>query len=266
MGNSTMSNTIEKVYQSHYDRLYTLAFRMTGSHHDAEDVLQTAFLHALKGWEKFRGESSVYTWLYRIVCNAAKQYRRKAEKLPVEVYAEEQGLAESEVYRHINSYGQVEEKALVEATRETCLQMFMNCMPPKYRAVFTLRCMLHLDVDETARVLEISRESVKTNLHRARKAIRDHMEGRCSLIRPGAPCDCRSFAGYLRATCKEDLALPIITVKTKERQAKKEFETELSDILGIERLYDTRVLPPSFDGFLERVEKKVKEQKKLLRY
>jgi RNA polymerase sigma-70 factor (ECF subfamily) len=207
----------ENLYKKYYRRLYTLAFRMTGSADDAEDVLQTAFLNAYSAYGNFRGESSPYTWLYRIVVNTAKRYVRFREKLPITEYAEKNDTTEAEVYAHINSFGRVEDEVLVTLTRETCLQMFMNCMPDKYRAVFTLRRILHCSTSETAEILEISEDAVKTNLHRARRIIRDHFEGRCSLIKPGSLCNCRGYAAFLEKNRRTSVLLDIKIARRVEK-------------------------------------------------
>ena len=262
-----MAESFEDVYRQNYQRLYTLAFRITGSAEEAEDALQTAFLNAYRAYEKFRGESSVYTWLYRIVVNAARKSARGPQKLPVQQYSEEQQIPESEIYRHINRFGQVEDEALTNLTKETCLQMFMNCMPSKYRAVFTLRSILHCSVDESADVLEISREAVKTNLHRARQIIRDHMDGRCSLVKPGAFCDCRAYAAYLQESGKAKTLPNITAIQNREQRAVAEFREEICDLLEIEKLYDTRIQPPDYTGFIQRIKARAEDgSSKLLNY
>lgn len=252
-----MAEAFEKVYQDNYQRLYTLAFRITGSAEEAEDVLQSAFLNAYRAYDKFRGDSSVYTWLYRIVVNTAGKHARGPQKLPVQEYSEEQQIPESQIYNYINRFGRVEDEVLTNLTKETCLQMFMNCMPSKYRAVFTLRSILHCSVDETAEVLEISREAVRTNLHRARQLIRDHMGGRCSLVKPGAFCDCRAYAAYLQESGKAKTLLNITAIQNREQQAVAEFQEEICDLLEIEKLYDTRIQPPDYEGFVQRIKARV---------
>lgn len=263
----TKHDSFEKIYKNHYERLYNLAFRMTGNQKDSEDVIQTAFLKAYKAFEKFKNYSSIYTWLYRIVLNVAKDFYQEGRKLPVEVYSEEHNISQVEVYRYINSFGQVEDKALVNNLRENCLQMFMNCMPSKYRAVYTLRIILHCSVKETAEILEISQEQVKVNLHRARKITADHINERCSLIKPGSICDCRSYAKYLSENNKNHLLPDIEIIKNKEKIAVEEFEGEMDQIKQIEELYNTRVKAPDFSQFIKGLKQFARKNKiKLLQY
>jgi RNA polymerase sigma-70 factor (ECF subfamily) len=261
LGVSTPADTrFERIYEQHYPKLYTLAFRLTGKKEDAEDVLQTSFLNAYRTFDEFRGDSSVYTWLYRIVLNAAKDYTRKVQKIPVVEYSESHDISQDEVYAYINKFPKVEDEVLAQLTKE-------NCLPSKYRAVFTLRCILKCTVEETADILGISREAVKTNLHRARQTMKEQIEGRCSLINPDAPCNCCSFAGYLQQTGQAATMQEIATIKARKEAAADEYSWELRTILNIEELYNTQVLPPSFPDFISRIKELAGEgELKLLRY
>ncbi len=250
-----MDTVFEEIYKNNYGRLYTLAFRMTGSREDSEDILQTSFLNAYKSFSDFRNSSSVYTWLYRIVVNTAKKYSMKQSRLPVDEYAENTNVTKQEIFDHINSFGRVEDNVIVSMTRETCLQMFMNCMPPLYRTVYTLRVMLDLSVKETAKILDISESAVKVNLHRARKAAQEHIRGRCSLIHPGAMCDCRSFAGYLTAAEKLGKLCSIETVREKEKAAVIRYNSEINELHKIDLLYKNRIKPPDYEKFIKEVRK-----------
>lgn len=257
----------EQLYQREYSRLHTLAVRMTGSRADGEDALQTAFLSAYEAFDSFRQESTEATWLYKIVLNAAKKSVKKARRLPIVEYAEAHQLSETEVYEHLWSFGMAEDEALTTQVREACLQMFMNCMPPKYRAVYTLRSILDFSVAETAEILGIQQNTVKVNLNRAKARIQAHFEGRCTLIRPGAPCDCRVWAKYLHDTNRTSALMDIQTVRQKEKAATSEFQGELAAVLAVKSLYQTHITPVDYPVFLERVRELSKSRKlKLLRY
>jgi RNA polymerase sigma factor (sigma-70 family) len=262
-----MKNNFQAIYRHHYPQLYTLAFRMTGNNEDSEDILQNSFLNAFKAFEKFRFESSVYTWLYKIVMNEAKKHYRERRKLPVEEYSEQHNLSQKEVYEHINSFGTSENNTLVELTRENCLQMFMNCMPSKYRTVYTLRVILQFSIKETAEILDITESTIKVNLNRARNVIQSHFKGRCSLLTPGAMCHCRGYAQFLKAKNMQTALIDINVVRRKEGVARKSFGKELKTILQIQELYNITVQPMAFDDFMERVKSLCDEKSlKLLAY
>ena len=255
-----MEREFERLYEQNYRRLYTMAFRLTGNREDTEDVLQNAFLNAYKSWGSFRGESSHFTWLYRITLHTAQRSMKKERRLHVTTYAEEHQLTERDVYGVINQAGYCDDDYLVERVRQSCLQMFMNCMPRRYRTVYALRCILGFSVAETAEIMEISPEAVKVYLHRSRKISRDHFEGRCSLIHPGAPCNCRAFAAYLKASGKTGLLLNLEAAAEEEKEAAETFRREVAEVREIQRLYETRILPEPFPDFLEKIRNLMKQE------
>lgn len=251
--------TFEQVYKDNYSKLYTLAFRMTGKKEDAEDVLQNAFINAFKAYDYFRQESSAYTWLYKIVLNESKKYMMQMAKMPVDHYAEENNKTAAEIFQYVNSFGEVEDEVLVNNSKETCLQLFMNCMPWRYRVVFTLRVILQFSDKETAEMLDMSESSVKTNLHRARKMIKESMEGKCSLINENAPCKCSTWVKYAIETNRKHIIKDIAVIKNNEKRIADRFNREVKELVKITELYNTRIVPPSYDMFRRSIEKIMKE-------
>ena len=81
---ASMSNqspqTFEEIVESFGQFVYNVALRMMGDPHDAEDVTQEAFIDAFRAWDRFRGESQVSTWLYRITVNRSLMKLRKEKK------------------------------------------------------------------------------------------------------------------------------------------------------------------------------------------
>ncbi len=256
-----MEQTFEQLYQDSYQKLYTLAFRLSGNREEAEDILQTSFMKAYKSYGSFEKRSSIQTWLYRIVVNTSRSFWKSSRKLPVTISSEENGISELEVYNSINSLGESENDILSNQVRESCLQMFINCMPPKYRAIYTTRIILHFTVAECAEILDISEGSVKTGLSRAKSIMRDHYKGRCSLIQPGSPCNCRSYAKYIETQNMTHGLVDMKVVRQKERESTKQYSSELKEILeiksfcdnDIESLYDTNSVPIDYKLFLNRV-------------
>ena len=248
--------SFDQLCRDHYDRLFTVAFRMRGNREDAEDVLQNALLQACRAWDSFRHESAPYTWLYRIVVNAARRQAQVWERMPIPARAAKEGVSEETLYAEVDRYGRSEDQALIAMVRESCLQMFMNCMPPRYRAVYTLRVMLGLSVAETAEILEIGPSTVKVDLHRARAIARDHLEGKCSLIRPGSMCDCRAFASYLHETGREMTLREMRGITRREERARSEFEAELESLPTPDDLYRGELSPGGRDAFLTELRRR----------
>lgn len=255
-----MDKGLEKLYREDYQRLYTLVFRMTGSREESEDILQSAFLQACRAVDSFREDCSLSTWLYRILINATMSHFKRGRGLPVEEYCERKGIEQGEFYQEINRLPPVEDEVLNRRLYHSCLQMFMNCMPSKQRAVYTLRVILSLSVKETALIMECSESAVKTNLHRARSVAKSHFNGRCSLISPGAPCRCRSYAAYVAKKGNSRLLLDIEVVERGEQRALTEFKDEMA---AIDSLYAGRLIKPStYKAPLEEL-RRLREEREL---
>ena len=256
-----MMASFDSIYEEHYGRLFTLAFRMTGNKEDAEDVLQNAFINAYKAFADFKHKSSFYTWLYRIVVNEAKRYLTYIQKMPVDSYADEQNISPQRIFERINGFGEVEDEVMTRSARETCLQLFMNCMAPKYRVVFTLRLILQFSVRDTADILELSENSVKVNLHRARILIKELMEGRCSLINPNNPCKCGSWVKYAIDCNRQVIIKDITVIQYNENRVAEEFKKEAEELLTICQLYNTQIVPNSYELFKAKVKELIKERR-----
>lgn len=243
----------ESLYREHYDRLYTLAFRILGGAEDAEDAVQTCFAQAYAAYASFRGESAAYTWLYRILVNVARRRAKTRSRLPIEAFAERRGIEVDEAFVYVRGFGRSEDEALCAMIRESCLQMFMDCMPARYRAVFTLMGVLGFTAAECAAVLGIAEGSARVYLARARKLTRAHFNERCSLIKPGAACSCRAFAAFRKRLGLQGLPQGIASVLSREQLARERFEAEAGELLDLKRLYATRFDPGSYEEFLGRV-------------
>ena len=77
MMETSVEQDFEAIVEKYSDFVYNLTYRILGNHADAEDAAQDAFLAAYRNFHRFRGDSSVSTWLYRIATNAALMKLRK---------------------------------------------------------------------------------------------------------------------------------------------------------------------------------------------
>lgn len=136
---------------------YAIAYDMTGTHEDAEDISQEAFIRVYQAIKGFRGEAAFSSWFYRIVVNLCISWRRKESKYNAwrEEYSPEQTSWEDperafrvkEIAQHVN-------RALQE-------------LSPKQRAVFVLRHYQGLSIKEIGEILRCSEGTVKSQLFRA---------------------------------------------------------------------------------------------------
>jgi RNA polymerase sigma-70 factor (ECF subfamily) len=160
----TKEKAFTSIIKKYQEKLYWHVRRMVVDHDDANDVLQNVFIKVWKGLENFREDSQLYTWLYRIATNESltfldQQKRRSA----VSMDEVEAGLS-----------NKVKADEGFDAQKlEWKLQLAIQQLPDKQRAVFTLRYYDEMPYEEMSRVLETSEGALKASYHHAVKKIED---------------------------------------------------------------------------------------------
>lgn len=155
------------------DRLYPMLLRMTGCAEDAQDRLQDTFLLAFEKIHHFEGESSFYTWLYRIAVNVALSRRRK-RRGPIRFSdVRPEGLPEL-----ASDPDQSDPSLPLErAERDALIQSALNSLAPDHRAVVVLKEFDGLRYEEVAAILGVPIGTVRSRLHRARQELRERLHG-----------------------------------------------------------------------------------------
>jgi len=168
-----VSRTIEEefceIVEKYTDSAYHIAFRMLHNADDAEDAVQEAFSSAYRAFAKFKGQSKVTTWLYRIVVNACLMKIRK-EKARVK-YLPETDYEDAVVYDRRND----PEKAAMNAELRDVLHSGLARLHPDLRTVIVLRDVQGVSSQEAADILDITVANAKSRLHRARVLLRKYL-------------------------------------------------------------------------------------------
>lgn len=160
---------LEALMRFHNRTLYRTARAILRDDAEAEDAVQEAYLQAYRKLGTFRGESKLSTWLVRITANEALMRRRRnarAAMVPTDV--EPDDLVSDEVGPESDAQ-RGEMRRLLEAR--------IDALPDPYRAVFVLRALEELTVEETAAALGIPEATVRTRYFRARGLLRTWMAG-----------------------------------------------------------------------------------------
>jgi RNA polymerase sigma-70 factor, ECF subfamily len=158
--------TIIKKYQ---EKLYWHIRRMVVEHEDANDVLQNVFIRVWNGLENFREDSQLYTWLYRIATNECLTFlEQQKRKSTVSLGDVESGLSNK-----IKADNNFDANKL-----EWKLQLAIQQLPEKQRAVFSLRYYDEMPYEEMSRVLDTSEGALKASYHHAVKKIEDYILNR----------------------------------------------------------------------------------------
>lgn len=232
--NEDLKNDLIQVYEKDYSKLYGCAFRLTGSHHNAQDVLQNAIIRAYNAIDKFKGNAALSTWLYRIIVNESHRYMTKYTKLPVVQITEYLGVSEDVFFETLHYKVDMDDKLIIEEMREKCMQGFLKCIPDKQRIVFTLKTLGGLKIREIAEVMSLSVSDVKVSLYRGRKKLREFFEYRCSLIDPKKPCQCYLWIKYMR---DRNLTIPEQYKQYKNEALLDEHFEKMSVVKKISYLY-----------------------------
>jgi RNA polymerase sigma-70 factor (ECF subfamily) len=159
-------------------RMLAVARRFLRCKEDQADAVQDAFLAAFRWLHKFEGNSSLGTWLHRIVVNACLK-KLEAQSRSLAVPIDDLLPTFDETGHHTRPVRSWEGPALSQLAREETRIQVRACidqLPDSYRTVLLLRDIEELDTEQTAQQLAITPGAVKTRLHRARQALRTLLE------------------------------------------------------------------------------------------
>lgn len=166
---------MEAIVDRYEERIFTFGLKMCGHLQDAEDITQDTFLNAFRYLKNFREETKLKNWLFKIAARACIRKRRKKKcepnhELSLESFMNSEGTLET---YDIPDWSDEPSEKVLQAELKEVINSAIRTLPHKYKLVFNLRDIEGFSTRETADILGISVESVKTTLHRARLALRE---------------------------------------------------------------------------------------------
>ncbi len=166
------------IMEQNNQRLYRVARAVMKDDTEAEDVVQETYLRAFFNLSKFRGESSLTTWLTRIALNEALGRKRKQRAMVTleTVETAQQTSAQIIQFPAMNTETDPERSA-AQSEIQRLLERAMDALPEPFRVVFVMRDVEEMSIEETAFHLGIRPQTVKTRLHRARRLLRQSLDG-----------------------------------------------------------------------------------------
>jgi RNA polymerase sigma-70 factor (ECF subfamily) len=153
-------------------KVFHYSWLMCGRPEDAEEVAQETLLNAFQHFESLRDPERVRSWVFRIAKNACLMQRRKS------VFAPAQEMSIDELPPGIEPAGDARppDAEFLKTELRAVLDRVVAELPPLYRAVVLLRDLEELSTEETAQILDVSVDVVKTRLHRGRAALRQKLD------------------------------------------------------------------------------------------
>jgi RNA polymerase sigma-70 factor (ECF subfamily) len=190
------TDAFERFVDHFRSKIFHYSWLMCGHPEDAEEVAQETLLKVFENFDQLRDPERVRPWIFRIAKNACLMQRRKSVFAP----AQELSLDELAPGAETRELGLAPEGELLRAELHAVIDRVIAELPPIYRAVVLLRDIEELSTDETAQILDLGADVVKTRLHRGRVAMRQKL-------------DC-----YLHNHCLEDQPSPNPTPLTEQER------------------------------------------------
>jgi RNA polymerase sigma-70 factor (ECF subfamily) len=173
----------ERFVEHFRSKIFQYSWLMCGHREDAEEVAQETLLKVFENFDQLREPERVRAWVFRIAKNACLMKRRKSVFAPSP--SQELSLDElmpvahhdgDQVKLEIADWSSLPDQQLIRTELREVLRQAIAELPDLYRPVILLRDVEELSTEETAQVLDVSTDVVKTRLHRARLALRQKLD------------------------------------------------------------------------------------------
>jgi len=170
------SAAFRTIMERHNRRLYRIARSILRNDSEAEDAVQEAYVNALTHLGGFRGDSSLATWLSRITMNEALgRLRRKRSAMDLETF--EAQRTEAQIIKFPQTVTSDDpERTMAQREILRLVERATDNLPEIFRIVFMTRVIEGMSTEDTAKLLGLRPDTVKTRLHRARRLVRDELD------------------------------------------------------------------------------------------
>jgi RNA polymerase sigma-70 factor (ECF subfamily) len=155
----------DELVAEHQERVARLCYRLLGWQADVDDAVQDVFMAVLRSLPKFRGESSVSTWITRIAVNTCRSHGRRRR---LRIFSSLRESPEPPI-------AQSAEHELLDRERFERVRAAIRRLPAKYRETVVLRYLEELSVSDVAGVLGLGKNVVEVRLNRARKFLKEDL-------------------------------------------------------------------------------------------
>ena len=166
------ADAFERFVYHFRSKVFHYSWLMCGRPEDAEEVAQETLLKVFENFDQLRDPERVRPWVFRIAKNACLMQRRRSLFAP----AHEVSIDELPPTSELADEAPQPEGLLLDSELRAVLDRAIAELPPTYRAVVLLRDLEQLSTEETATILELGADVVKTRLHRGRVAMRQKLD------------------------------------------------------------------------------------------
>ena len=170
-------NAMQQIVVDNEQMIYSTALKLVGNREDAECVLQETFLKVFEALPDFKGQSALSTWIYRIATNFALMKLRERKKTFNNMDQVESKVSQEALQSFNSALGNNPHKALENEELKAIMDKAVDELSPKFKSVFVLKDIEGLSLHEITEITGMTLPAVKSNLHRARRFLRDQLAG-----------------------------------------------------------------------------------------
>jgi RNA polymerase sigma factor (sigma-70 family) len=236
--------------------MYRLALRFLGHPEDAADAFQEILVRIVTRLGTFEGRSKFTTWAYTVATRSLLCTRKRVIESSVRGAERFAALLDAGMGEVDTTKEEAEYRLLCEEVRISCTYGMLLCLSRPQRAAYLLADVVGLSDVEGAEILECSRAAFRQRLARARRTLRQVIDGRCGLIDPANPCRCgRQIAASQAAGILRRDRLPLAGhPRQRARVWIEPVARQLDEVVAIGELYrfDRFAAPSSLWNDLQR--------------
>lgn len=171
------ASALEQIIAKYQTKIFNTAYKIVKNRNDAQEITQDVFFTVYRKIDTFKGNSSLYTWLYRITVNYAfMKLRSRRKETHIPIHEVQQEGEENYFATILPDKSKFADEVIVEREFLTRVLQSMEELPDKYRRVFQLRDLQHYSNEEVGEMLHLSVAAVKSRIHRARLFLRERMQ------------------------------------------------------------------------------------------
>ncbi|MER6972311.1 RNA polymerase sigma factor SigE [Nocardioides sp. NPDC000445] len=162
--------TWDEIVEKHSDRVYRLAYRLTGNRHDAEDLTQEVFVRVFRSLDTY-SPGTFEGWLHRITTNLFLDQARRKQRIRFDALSDERAS-------RLTSSGPTPDVAYTDQRFDDDIERALATLPPDFRAAVVLCDVEGLSYEEISEILGAKLGTVRSRIHRGRAMLRDTLAHR----------------------------------------------------------------------------------------
>jgi len=175
------ANAFDRFVEHFRAKIFHYSWLMCGQREDAEDVAQDTLLKVFESFDQLREPERVRPWVFRIARNACLMKRRKsvfapAQELSLDDFMPAMNHQGGHAKLQIADWSGLPDRQVMQSEMKQVLDRAISELPENYKSVLLMRDVEELSTLETAQVLDVTQDVVKTRLHRARLAVRQKLD------------------------------------------------------------------------------------------